>query len=122
MPTNLRRGFNRLFIIIAVVWAIYCLVGYPMQKRAEAHNFYDKDLRNCYQYDLGKGEIFTECLKLAEKIQRISLDQWTPENFYIGQFWPLLVVVVGIPSGIYLLCRGLAALSLWIFRGFTSHA
>jgi hypothetical protein len=94
-----------------------------MQKRAEAFRFYDKGLRDCYQYDWGKGdEVFTDCLKSAEKIERISLDQWTPQNFYVGEFWPLLLVVVGVPSVVYLLCRGLAALSLWIVRGFTSHA
>ena len=121
MP-NPKRGFHRVFIVLAVLWAVFCLIVYPMQQRVAAEESYDKGLQNCYQYDLGKGEVFTDCLKSAEKLEQLSLEPWSAKNFYIGEFWPLLLVVVGVPSVVYILCRGLAALSLWIVRGFTSHA
>jgi hypothetical protein len=30
---NATRGFNRLFVVLSVLWALYCLIIYPLQTR-----------------------------------------------------------------------------------------
>src|ERR1700730_11037461 len=34
MGTNVKHGFNRLFLVLASVWAAYCLVIYPQQRES----------------------------------------------------------------------------------------
>jgi predicted secreted protein len=36
MQANVKRGFNRLFAVLTAVWIVYCLVVYPIQRRAQA--------------------------------------------------------------------------------------
>ena len=35
MSTNLRSGFNRLFVVLTFVWAVYWLLGYPIQRQRQ---------------------------------------------------------------------------------------
>jgi hypothetical protein len=36
MTVNIKRGFNRIYIVLAVLWALYCAVLFPLQRQAEA--------------------------------------------------------------------------------------
>ena len=51
---NLRKGFNRLSVVVAVLWALYCTLVYPLQQRTAAFDHYQDDLRSCYQVELGQ--------------------------------------------------------------------
>ncbi|HEY5177164.1 MAG TPA: hypothetical protein VII95_16520 [Terriglobales bacterium] len=116
---NLRKAFNRFFLVIAVLWAVYCTVVYPLQQRTEAFHHYEEDQRGCYEGELGQPQSeLDECLKLAEEGRQTRVDQWSVKNFYIGA-WPLiLAAIVGLPLVVYGLVRGLAAVGLWIWRGY----
>jgi hypothetical protein len=36
MTVNIKRGFNRIYIVLAVLWALYCAVLFPLKRQAEA--------------------------------------------------------------------------------------
>ena len=38
LAMNAKPGFNRLFVVLTVLWAIYCLFVYPMQERQNAQS------------------------------------------------------------------------------------
>lgn len=35
MLANVKRGFNRLFVVLTPIWVVYCLLVYPMQRLAK---------------------------------------------------------------------------------------
>jgi hypothetical protein len=120
---NFKRGFNRLFVVLTVVWALYCLVVYPMQQRRKAQSHYTADSQSCYETELKESKPkFDACLKTAKEEWQTSVDQWSVKNFYIGQ-WPLLLAaIVGLPLLLYGCLRGIATVSLWVWRGFKTPA
>jgi hypothetical protein len=40
MSVNIKRGFNRLYVVLAIVWTAYCLVIYPRLQIKEAMTQY----------------------------------------------------------------------------------
>jgi hypothetical protein len=116
---NLRKGFNRFFVVISVLWAVYCVVVYPVQQREKAFDHYQEDQRGCYARELGQLQSRLEaCLKLAEHEWQTSVGQWSARNFYIGA-WPLIAAaIVVLPAAVYGSLRGMAAVGLWIWRGY----
>jgi hypothetical protein len=118
MALNLRRGFNRLYIVLACMWAVYCLVIYPMQQREKALQEWgeDKQVRYGRQHALPDGT--SECLKLAEQTFQTNTEPWSIVNFYPGARWLLFLVVVVLPIVAYGVCRGFAAVSVWVWHGF----
>lgn len=116
--TNLRRGFNRLFVVLTVAWAVYCLLVFPEQQKRKAMAEYSTRSNLCYS-DYSDKDERAECTKLAAV--RADVDNWSPRNFYIGAWWILLLAVVALPFIVYWLCRGAAAVSLWVWRGFKAN-
>ena len=116
---NVKRGFNRLFIVAAVVWAVYCTIIYPIQQRTEAYHRYETDQRGCYESELGQPQSkLDECLKTAEGLWRTDIDQWSVRNFYIGA-WPwILAAIIGLPLTVYGTTRGVTAVWLWVWHGY----
>lgn len=66
MRPNVKRGFNRLFIVLTLGWFVYCSFVYPTQKRLQAQKTYEGELQDCYEHKLGEGQEFKECLEFAE--------------------------------------------------------
>ena len=33
MTVNIKRGFNRVYIVLAVLWACYCVILFPRDRR-----------------------------------------------------------------------------------------
>jgi len=120
MKANIKRGFNRLFVVLTAAWVLYCLFVYPMQKRQHAQKAYEAVLRDCYEHELGKGQEFRECLTYAELTSGVGI--WTLKAYYTRESWFLALIATVVPLLVYGFCRGLAALSLWVGRGFTSHS
>lgn len=119
MAFNLRRGFNRLYIVLACMWAIYCLVVYPVQQREKALHEWAGDKQICYASQAASPDGRSECLKLAEQTFQTKSEPWSIANFYPGARWLLLLVVVVLPLVAYGLCRGFAAVIVWVWRGFS---
>lgn len=120
---NIKRAFNRFFVVASIVWAIYCTVIYPFNERGKAYGHYEEDQRGCYERELGRGkDKLDSCLKLAEQEWRTSLDSLSFKNFYVGA-WPLIAAaIVGLPLLVYGAVRGIAATCLWIWRGYKAEA
>jgi hypothetical protein len=117
MGTDVKRGFDRLFIVLTAVWAAYCLVIYPRQQIKEADVQYGRFVGSCYvDYPLAVGR--AECLKHAEQIFRASAAQWTYRNFFVEAWWALILAIIVFPLVVYGCCRGVAAVGLWVRRGF----
>ena len=120
MQANVKRGFNRLFVVLTAIWAVYCLILYPAQQRREALKVYSDEYHNCYDTEHHQ-EKPKDCAKQAQELWQTTVDQWSVKNFYIGDFWLLLVIVVVLPMVVYGFCRGLAGLTLWVWRGFLAN-
>jgi hypothetical protein len=116
---NIKRGFNRLFIVLTVFWAIYCLFVYPIQQRREAQTAYNNELRVCWEHELGKGQEFKDCLETARLSSQV--DQWSLRAFYTRESWFLVLVVIVVPLIAYGFCRGLATVGLWVWHRFKPH-
>jgi hypothetical protein len=118
MALNLRRGFNRLYIVLACMWAVYCLLVYPVQQREKALKEWAADKQVCYASQHTLPDAMSECLKLAERTFQTKSEPWSIVNFYPGARWLLLFAVVVLPLVGYGVCRGCAAVSVWIWHGF----
>jgi hypothetical protein len=118
LSANLKRGFNRLYIVLACMWAVYFLFVYPQQQKAEALRQQNHDATICYASEYALPHGLRDCLTLAEHSFQTRVDMWSPRNFYLRGWWLLSVVVLLLPLIGYGLCRGAAAVSLWVWRGF----
>jgi hypothetical protein len=116
MGTDVKRGFDRLFIVLVAVWAAYCLVIFPRQQIKEAAVQYGNFVEMCdaNMQDSGRAK----CLKDAEQIFRASAAQWTYKNFFVEAWWALILAIIVFPLVVYGCCRGVAAVGLWVWRGF----
>ncbi|MGB2889147.1 MAG: hypothetical protein WBC04_15740 [Candidatus Acidiferrales bacterium] len=122
MSVNVRLGFNRLYIVLATVWAAYCLAIYPRLQIREAMEQYGQNTAMCYDtQNYGPNEK-AECVKRAESLFKIEVEPWSFKNFYRWACWDLLLAVVVLPLVLYGVCRGVAATGLWVWRGFQGTA
>jgi hypothetical protein len=112
---NLKRGYNRIFAVLAVMWAIYCAAIYPLQQRVKAVRHYEHDVAFCYEF---QGPQREECLVRAESERQTSLELWTPKSLYVDGLWLLLLAVIVPPLIVYAITVGITAVFLWIVRGF----
>ena len=62
----LSAALNRLFIVLTVLWVVFCTVVFPFNERRKASAQYDKDAVSCYSSELGNGEpALHTCLRYA---------------------------------------------------------
>jgi hypothetical protein len=56
MTANAKRGFNRLFLVLTLMWATFWIVVYPLHKQWEGQQKalaeYDKAKKNCDEIDM----------------------------------------------------------------------
>lgn len=115
----IKRAFNRLFVVLSLGWVAYWTVIYPYGEQGKAFTRYLENERDCYESKLGQGkERLDECLKLAEKRWHRAQDQWALRNF-LGPW--ILAKAIGLPLLVYGVWRGIAAVSLWIWRGYRAR-
>ena len=118
MQPNFERAFNRVFVVLAVLWALYCLVVYPMQKWSEADKEYHAHIEeNCWA---ARGNEVFDCWKYEEI--RSGVWMWTLKAYYTRESWLLGLVVVAVPLLSYGWLRGLLSLGAWFRRRFTSDS
>jgi hypothetical protein len=115
---NAKRGLNRVFIVLAAIWAVYCLFGYPFQKRIEAVKKHDADMTECYRAGHDEQK---DCYDAVGRIYLNEVGQYQMPEYYKWS-WPfLLILVVGLPTVVYLLSYSAIATLLWITRGFEAR-
>jgi hypothetical protein len=124
---NLKRGFNRLYIVLAVGWAIYCLFVYPEKKSLEITGKWMEEQKGCYvEADSVRTESeiplrveeSKKCFEAMDRNYRTELSMWSGKGFYLRAWSILLVAVVAFPIVLYGCCRGAAAVAVWIWQGF----
>jgi hypothetical protein len=113
---NIKRGFNRLFAVFVVVWVIYCAAVYPLTEQSKADAHFREDMRRCEDRERGQDtSVLNDCVRQSELTWQP--DQWGLKNFYSRE-WPFILIVI---SGVPLLVYGVAAMSLWVCRGFGAN-
>ena len=101
MTMNVKRGFNRLFAVLTPLWIVYCLVVYPIQRRARAEKIEKAEFQSCWQESNPPDfKRYTDYARL-----KAGRDMWTLRAFYSRESW------VCCPS-----CRDSSALSLGPIR------
>ena len=119
MSLNWRRGFNRIFVLAAVGWAIYVLLVYPTQQRAEAAVEYSEHLRHCAETAPIMHD-YRECLHTA-KDEHDAVLEWYSPQFQLTNGGPALVllcILVLPPATAYGLFRLGWVVLAWVMRGF----
>ena|ERR1700680_3174520 len=102
------RGFRRLFAVLTPLWIAYCLIVYPMQRRAQAEKIEKTEFMGCYR----QTPDFKGCADWARI--KAGTDLWTLRAFYARESWFLALVVVAVPLLAYGFCR----VTVWVCRGF----
>lgn len=115
MAVNIKRGFNRVYILLAALWAFYCVLLFPLQKQAYATREFDQNILMCQSNDDGH---MRQCLDLVKESWLAESRQWELRSYYKWA-WPLLLLaVIALPVIVYGCARGAATLALWVWNGF----
>jgi hypothetical protein len=112
--TNPRRGFKRLFVVLTFVWAVYCLLVYPIQRQHQVDKVFKGEFQNCFEHQLGKGQEFRDCINNAELKATTGMEMWSLKAYYARESWFLGLIVVGVPLLAY-------AVGLWVWHGFRAN-
>ena len=113
MKANLKRGFNRLFVVLTPLWVVYCLFVYPICQQQHAHQIGEREFHDCYERDR---QPFKECVEYAAL--KSGEGEWSLRAYYSRESWFLMLVVVAVPALTYVVCRGLLAIGRWVWLGF----
>jgi hypothetical protein len=129
MMLTMRNRLNRLFIVLFVAWCAYCLFLYPIQLAGQAFTHRDNHRALCYDL-LNSGAVsrIEPCLAEADKEFQAGTysgfgftwkegEFWSYAGYYRGMSWLLITMILIPPIMVYLLCWGIAAVSLWVWRG-----
>ena len=113
VPPNVKRGFNRLFVVLTGLWIVYCCFIYPMQQRRHARQVFQREFYDCFEPN---GHLFSECIQYAEL--KSGENEWSLKAYYARESWFLVLVIVALPFFVYGLFRSLMALVWWVWLGF----
>lgn len=113
MHMNLKHGFNRLFVVLAALWTVYCLFVYPLQQGRVAKKILESEFRSCWD---GGGQTYKECTQYAQL--KSGSETWTLRAYYSRESWFLALVIVAGPALAYGFCRALFTVGWWVWRGF----
>ena len=96
--------------MLTPLWFIYCLLVYPIQRRAQPEQVEKTEFMKCWQETsppYSKG-----CAEWARV--EAGTELWTLRAFYARESWLLALVLVVVP----LLAYGFCSVSVWVGRGF----
>lgn len=84
---NVKRGFNRLFLVIWILWAGYCLLVFPAQRRIAAGHLNAQMRQTCYEHQLTgplRDSNRRDCLKLADDLYQTEFNEFSGKSFYLN--------------------------------------
>lgn len=116
MTISIKRGFNRLYIVLAVLWLLYCAVFFPLQRQAEVTRNFHQEGAACWSMADSEGR--RTCLAAATANWNANMHQWQFRWFYSWAWGFLLLAVALFPIMVYGCCRGAAAITVWVWKGF----
>jgi hypothetical protein len=113
---NFKRGFNRLFLVLCFGWVVYCTIFYPLHELGKAETGLRGAIQQCVNDNSTEHITLNECVQLEQTLW--NPNQYALKNFY-HDVWPeLLAAILVVPVVIYGVVRGLAAVSMWVWRGY----
>jgi hypothetical protein len=126
---NLTRGFNRVFLLAVLGWAIFCLLIYPVLMAREGKAHYDGDVKYCYDMQAKFGSTAEPCLSQALKEFHSGTysgfgfawdegEYWSFNGYYRHMGWMLPAMIAVPPILRYGLAWGVAGVCRWVWRGF----
>jgi hypothetical protein len=123
MRVNVKRGFNRLFLVLTVVWATFWAVLYPLERQWEgqekALEEHDKENKNCDALirEQPESSMTKNCYAWSDENFQNALKFSSFSNFwmYPVALWEFFVPVIVLPpTTVYVL----VFLGVWIRNGF----
>jgi len=118
MSTNVKRGFNRLFIVLTVLWAGYCLFVFPIQMHSLRFELYLKMNQVCYDVNSANPILRKDCLAFNDKTYLNDISSWEWSNYYRNKWMYILAALVLVPLAVYGVCRAAGLVFVWVARGF----
>jgi hypothetical protein len=118
-----KRGFNRLFLALTLLWAIFWAVLYPLHRQWEgqqkAFEEYSKMQKTCAQLvlELPEWDMTKNCYERSFENYQETLKFYSFKNFWIYPvaFWEIFLPIIVVPP---IVIYGLAALVVWVRNGF----
>jgi hypothetical protein len=120
---NVKRGFNRLFVVATVAWVLYGCIIFPFQQNDKGFrrefDIYVADDVTCHQKALHSSTAdLNACLKSAKDAWAVRRGQHSLGRVYAEE-WPfILAASVGLPLVVYGATWGIAAVCLWVWHGY----
>jgi hypothetical protein len=122
---NWRRGFDRIFVILAVVWAGYLLFVLPTMERRQVWKNYDRTMQACKTDVSGQlvdpsDPSYQHCAKIAEDLRNLELEGYSLRAYFAhwGSALITLAIFVFPPLAAYGLFRVGWFVLAWLHRGF----
>ena len=118
---NLKRGFNRSFFVLAVVWILYWAIIVPANDNELLYKWtYENEATqtdNCWANQSFTGSERNTCIKAAKADADHDLAQ---DNLYRHWDTWLIILLYGLGGTAlaYGMIRGLTLILLWIWRGY----
>ena len=121
MQFELWRGFNRLIIVLTIVWALFCAIVVPVvfihriTVKLEAEHI-EANTDCTHDYSL-TGDELKRCYEMSDATWKEIEKPFSLKNFWLFdvQTWQRLVPMIFLPP---LMIYVLATLVRWIWRGF----
>jgi hypothetical protein len=119
-------GFKRLFWALTLLWALFCLVVYPLHeqwtKQQEAFAQYNKHNKFCDELISERPEspLANGCYKRSDDDLQFALQLYSFKHFWFLPVagWPFFLPLIAIPPAVV---YGLAALGMWVRNGFRTR-
>lgn len=113
---NLKRGFNRVYIVLCAVWLLYSLVLYPQHQITEIGEYQRSMVQVCLDSHYNTSKELEQCEKTAEDGANAMAAPYTLPNWWLDPIvWLFVVVVLAL---MYALLWGVAWVGSWVAKGF----
>jgi len=115
---NLKRGFDRLFLVLSVMWLVYWAGVYPSnvvdgKSKTEAQ-IWTQEEHNCAY----PPEHQEACLAKVEVDHQHRMEGWSGKSIYREVWATILIYGAAVPVLMYGGLRAFGGVCLWIWHGY----
>ena len=113
-----RRGFHRIFAACCVVWALFVMLGIPLQQANQAQGMAAAMVRQEIASPAATREIAEARKKIEDNFWAQGSVSYQFRTAVLPNLHWFLLLVVAPPALLYALAYGAATLFGWLYRGF----